>query len=68
MQEQQHAETVSDRTFSYDELVAKKDLAGTVITKDQTVKLTDEGTVDLNELIENAKKHCSVIHTKSHKY
>lgn len=65
VQEQQHAETVSDRTFSYDELVAKKDLAGTVITKDQTVKLTDEGTVDLNELIENAKKHCSVIHTKS---
>ena len=64
-QYQPRTDAFSNRTFSYDELVAKKDLTGTLIAKDRQVKLNDGGIVDLNRLIEEVKNHCSSIQTKS---
>ena len=53
----------SERTFSYDELVAKDDLSGKTIKKEQQVPLTKDGSINLAEILETVKSKCSAIQT-----
>ena len=57
----------NNRTFSYDELVAKANIKGTLITKEQQVKLTEDGLIDVVDLLKRVRKKCSFINTKSSK-
>ncbi len=48
----------SDRDYSYDELVAKDDLKGIIIGKNQQVKLTPSGDIDVGWVVSEVKKKC----------
>ncbi len=55
----------SEKTFSYDELVAKDDLNGFVIGKDKQVKLNSHGNIDAQWVVNEVKKKCDSITTKA---
>ena len=55
----------TERTFSYDELVAKGEIKGVVIKKNQQVKLTADGKVDMAYLMKVIHDKCEKIETKS---
>ncbi len=55
----------SDREYSYDELIAKDDLKGIAIDKNQQVKLTANGSIDDGWIVSEVKKKCKKIATKS---
>ena len=55
----------SERTFSYDELVAKDDVKGNLITKKQQVETTPNGSIDLEKLIKLVRESCSSLTTNS---
>ncbi|MEE0840930.1 MAG: hypothetical protein U0L72_10380, partial [Acutalibacteraceae bacterium] len=58
--------TTSDKkTFSYDELVAKGDLLGVVIKKDQQIRTTSDGSIDADFVVSEVKKKCESIKTKA---
>lgn len=54
----------SERTFSYDELIAKADLRGVVIRKSQHLKITD-GIIDSGWVLEKVRKKCKTLTTKA---
>ena len=61
--EEKSQEVFSDREYSYDELVAKDDLKGIVIGKNQQVKLTANGSIDAGWIISEVKKKCKELTT-----
>lgn len=58
-------EQFSDREYSYKELVAKGDIKGVVISKNQQVKLNADGSIDKNWIVNEVRKNCKVIQAHS---
>ena len=54
-----------DRNFSYNELVAKDDLKGIVIGKNQQVKLMSNGSINAEWVVSEVKKKCKKLTTKA---
>lgn len=57
--------TNTDRTFSYDELVAKDDLVGFTIKHNTQVPLNSDGSIDGKKIVNEVRKQCKTIQTKS---
>lgn len=56
---------ISNRTFSYDELVAKDELVGVVIKNSTQVPLNADGSVDAQNIVAKVRKECQKIQTRS---
>lgn len=55
----------SDRAFSYNELVSKGSIQGVIINNSQQVKLTSNGSIDVKWVIDEVRKKCRKMQTKS---
>ncbi len=55
----------SDRTFSYDELVAKGDIVGVTKKNNAQVPLRADGSIDAQDIVTKVRNECQVIQTKS---
>lgn len=53
------------RTFTYEELVSKDNLIGKTIKRYQTVPLTKDGGINLEEILKIVRSKCESIQTKS---
>lgn len=56
---------LSERDFSYNELIKKSDLKGGVINSKQVVKLTSDGSIDRDWVVSEVLKQCDSIQTKA---
>ncbi len=54
------SEAVDSRTFTYKELVAKGDLQGIVIDKNQQVPLLADGNIDIQAVLKTVRSKCKV--------
>ena len=57
--------TNADRTFSYDELIAKDDLVGFTIKTGTQVPLNSDGSIDGKKIVTEVRKQCKTLQTKS---
>lgn|GEM_PF-2065280 len=55
---------IDNRTFSYNELVAKGDLQGVVIGKARQVPLKADGSIDDDAIVKDVKSKCQTVTTK----
>jgi hypothetical protein len=53
------------RTFTYQELIAKKDFSVQVIKSNRTVKLTNDGSIDKNWIVSHVFRQCQSVQTKA---
>ncbi len=55
---------IAQRSFTYDELVAKGDLQGVVIDKSRQVPRLANGSIDIKAVVDTVKKGCEAVQLK----